>query len=400
MKNNVRLGDIAQIYSGGTPSRTNPKYWGGSIPWVKTTQIQNCVITENDIDEWITDEGLKKSSAKMVPKGTILMAMIGQGKTRGQVAILDIEAATNQNAAAIQLSKDHNRDYVYQQLLFKYDEIRGISNSSGQQNLNLEIIRSISFPTASLPEQTSIAFLLSTWDLAIENTERLIMANEKRYSWLVDQLILSPAKRNTTWKHKSISDVAERVQRKSDGGDYPILTISSASGFVLQEEKYSRFMAGKSLDDYTLLHYGEFAYNKGNSLLYQFGCLFPLQTYEQALVPHVYVCFKVKTGVDSCYLHHLFQADYLKPQLGALVNTGVRNNGLLNISPSTFMKVTVPLPPLEQQQQIAAILSTAHQEINLLKQQADALRLQKRGLMQKLLTGEWRVKPMREPGNG
>ena len=80
MKNYVLLGDIAKIYSGGTPSRTKPSYWGGNIPWVKTAQIQNCVITETDVDERITSEGLNKSSAKMVPKGTILMAMYGQGR--------------------------------------------------------------------------------------------------------------------------------------------------------------------------------------------------------------------------------------------------------------------------------------------------------------------------------
>jgi type I restriction enzyme, S subunit len=73
----VRLGDIAKISSGGTPSRKNPSYWGGKIPWVKTTQIQNGFIRKNDVDEWITEDGVKKSSAKMTPRGTILMAMYG-----------------------------------------------------------------------------------------------------------------------------------------------------------------------------------------------------------------------------------------------------------------------------------------------------------------------------------
>ncbi|GAB4364081.1 MAG: hypothetical protein Kow0060_21060 [Methylohalobius crimeensis] len=112
MSNLVRLGDIAEIYSGGTPSRTKPSYWNGNIPWIKTAQIQNGLITEKDVEEWITEEGLKHSSAKMVPKGTILMAMYGQGKTRGQVAILGIPATINQACAAIQLKETANRDYV------------------------------------------------------------------------------------------------------------------------------------------------------------------------------------------------------------------------------------------------------------------------------------------------
>jgi type I restriction enzyme S subunit len=94
-------------------------------------------------------------------------------------------------------------------------------------------------------------------------------------------------------------------------------------------------------------------------------------------------------------MRHLFAADYLKPQLRALVKTGVRNNGLLNIRPDEFMGTTVPLPPLAQQVRIANVLDAASAEIDLLRQQLVALRAQKRGLMQKLLTGQWRL-PIQE----
>jgi len=151
-------------------------------------------------------------------------------------------------------------------------------------------------------------------------------------------------------------------------------------------------MAGKSVEDYILLRRGEFAYNKGNSQRFQFGCIFKLNDYDEALVPHVYVCFKLHDEIDPVYLGHVFESDYLKHQLGALVKTGVRNNGLLNIRPEEFMSVTVPIPPAQQQEFIAGTLNTARQEIDLLKSQAQAYRKQKRGLMQKLLTGLWRVK--------
>lgn len=388
----VRLGDIAQIVSGGTPSRNQPEYWGGCIPWVKTSQIQNGLIQQTDIDEWITEEGLKNSSAKVIPAGTILMAMYGQGKTRGQVAILGLSAAINQACAAIQLKDIANRDYVFQQLLFRYQSIRALSNTGSQENLSSGLIREISFPLPNIGSQLSAALLLSTWDAAIEKTERLIEKKEKRFSWLLASTIFVPAKRNESRSWPRICDIADRVQRKSQGSNYPILTISSASGFVLQKKKYSRFMAGKSLDDYILLRRGEFAYNKGNSLRYQFGCVFELQDFDEALVPHVYVCFRLRDGIDAGFLGYVFQSDYLKSQLGALVNTGVRNNGLLNIRPDDFMNITVPLPPLDVQKRTTMILTTAKEEIELLKKQAETYRTQKRGLMQKLLTGEWRVK--------
>lgn len=392
MRRSVRLGEIAEIVSGGTPSRNQPAYWGGRIPWVKTTQIQNGIIQQSDVDEWITEEGLKNSSAKMIPEGTILMAMYGQGKTRGQVAILGLSATINQACAAIQLKDVADRDFVFQQLLFHYKSIRGLSNSGSQENLSAGLIREISFHLPGIHLQRAIATLLTTWDSAIEKTERLIEAKEKRFSWLLAHVLHVPVQSSKQWQCFRICEIADRVQRKSDGGDYPILTISSSSGFISQDEKYSRFMAGKSLENYTLLQRGEFAYNKGNSLRYQFGCIFQLQDYKEALVPHVYVCFKLRDGVESGFLSYVFQSDYLKQQLGAIVNSGVRNNGLLNIRPNDFMKVTVPLPSVDQQKQIASVLDTAQQEIDLLKKQAEAYRKQKRGLMQKLLTGQWRVK--------
>lgn len=267
-----------------------------------------------------------------------------------------------------------------------------------KQSTNLASINSTQlkeFPVLlpPIPEQTAIADLLSTWDQAIEKTERLIAAKEKQFRWLVNQLIIEPARTKGHWKHLRICDISNRVQRRSYGGAYPILTISSTVGFVLQEEKYSRYMAGESVKNYVLLRQGEFAYNKGNSLRYQFGCIFELKNYEEALVPHVYVCFRLHDGIDASYLGHVFEVDYLKRQLGVLVKTGVRNNGLLNIRPEEFMNVTVPIPPLDQQQQIAETLNTARQEIDLLKKQYEAYRKQKRGLMQKLLTGTWRVDP-------
>jgi type I restriction enzyme S subunit len=282
--------------------------------------------------------------------------------------------------------------YYYMQYIASKGELPKLVGETSIAHLTREKLLCLRVPTPHLSEQIAITDLLSTWDAAIEKTERLIAAKGLQLEGLVSQLIVTPSRVNGNWKNLRIRDIAVRVQRKTNGGEYPILTISSASGFVLQKEKYSRYMAGESVKNYTLLRRGEFAYNKGNSLRYQFGCIFELNGYEEALVPHVYVCFELNENVVPSYLSHLFEADYLKQQLGAVVKTGIRNNGLLNIKPDEFMDVKVPIPPVEQQKSIAELLNTAWLEIDLLKKQAEAYRKQKRGLMQKLLTGEWRVK--------
>ena len=274
-------------------------------------------------------------------------------------------------------------EYINDKIEF-YVESSGIPQLTGQQCAGYKIL------LPSISEQRLIASALTSWNTASQLTEQLIAAKERHYSGLIGRLINGRSK-SEAWQYVSIRDIADRVQRQGDGGDYPLLTISSASGFIRQEDRYSRYMAGKSAKTYTLLRAGEFSYNKGNSKRYEFGCVFQLQNHDAALVPSVYVSFKLHDSVCPSYMRHLFEADYLKPQLRALVKTGVRNNGLLNIRPDEFMGAKVPLPPFENQLQIANYLDAASAEIDLLKQQLAVLRTQKRGLMQKLLTGQWRL---------
>lgn len=266
-------------------------------------------------------------------------------------------------------------------------------------DLNHKDFYSIDFPLAPLPEQKKIAQILSTWDRAISTTEQLLANSQQQKKALMQQLLTGKKRLldkngvrfSGEWKFQSISQISKRIQRKSDGEDHPILTISSLSGFVRQDERYSRYMAGESVKNYILLKQGEFAYNKGNSKTYEFGCIFDLDSYTSGLVPHVYVCFKLHQGLSHRYFKYLFEADYLKPQLGALVNTGVRNNGLLNIKPSEFMNAKVPVPCFDEQEQIADVLHASSETINKLQLKLDALKQEKKALMQQLLTGKRRV---------
>lgn len=166
------IGDISFISSGGTPNRQNQSYWGGDIPWITTT-----LIDFNYIDkaaEYITQKGLENSSAKKFKENTILMAMYGQGKTRGKVAILSITAATNQACAAIQVKSNYNVNFVFQNLMSRYEEIRKISNEGGQKNLSATIIKTIPFKYPPKEEQQKIADCLSSLDTLITaQTEKI-----------------------------------------------------------------------------------------------------------------------------------------------------------------------------------------------------------------------------------
>ncbi|OOG51665.1 restriction endonuclease subunit S [Polaromonas sp. C04] len=384
------LGEIARISSGGTPDRAEPSYWGGNVPWVTTGEIQFNTIS--DTAEKITEAGLKNSSAKLFPPGTLLMAMYGQGKTRGQMAKLGIEAATNQACAAILLPEKQDTDFFFQYLSSQYEAIRELGNAGTQQNLSGGILKEVQVPVPPLSEQRRIARILSTWDQAIATTERLLANSRKQKLALTRHLLLAPAQQGR-WPIRAIKEISERIQgRVAKGEALPVLMISSGQGFVRQDEKYSRFMAGKSVDNYIALNKGEFAYNKGNSKLYEFGCVFPLETVERGLVPHVYVCFKLKAQCHPAFYQHLFAADFLHDQLGALVNTGVRNNGLLNIRPHDFLGCKVPVPPMQEQARIASILQAATAWIERHEGVVEKLKQEKAALMAQLLTGKRRVR--------
>jgi type I restriction enzyme S subunit len=161
------------VVSGGTPSRGNSAYWeGGSIPWVKTTEVNYCVIDRTE--EHITSEGLAESAAKLLPPGTLLLAMYGQGVTRGKVAILGIDAACNQACAAIRAIDDRIEGrYLYHYLVSRYDAIRQLAHGGQQQNLNLDIVRDLPvvFPPDKA-EQNEIVAILDAIDCKIDVHQR------------------------------------------------------------------------------------------------------------------------------------------------------------------------------------------------------------------------------------
>ena len=151
----VRIGDIFEVEVGATPSRRIAEYWNGSIPWVSSGEVHFNTIVSTD--EHITQEGLDHSSTNVQPVGTIMLAMIGEGKTRGQAAILNVPAAHNQNTAAILVSKTPCQPkYIYYFLQMNYDNTRRVGSGNNQKALNKERVRALRFPFTSFAEQAEI----------------------------------------------------------------------------------------------------------------------------------------------------------------------------------------------------------------------------------------------------
>ena len=373
----TRLGEIAQVTSGGTPDRKNAAYWNGNIPWVKTAQIQNNVITAADIDEWITAEGLSESSARMIPRGTILMAMYGQGKTRAQVAILDIDAAINQACAAILLKCGVDRDYVFQQLLYRYNSIRALSNTGSQENLNADLIREIAFPLPPFDEQTRIACLLTAWDTAIVITERLIAAKEVYIGAVTERIY----RRSPGWSRYRLGDFLQETKVLHGHGDYVIGSVGR-NGIKPRDEVYSKDLTSNH-ERNLLVKPGWLCFGLASDCM-AFGVNSTNQTYS---VSPAYRTFQIN-GADPRFFE-----GYLRVFNGRLSKrfliTSARQGKAIDFE--GLFNTECYFPSREEQQQIASAVLLMREELDHLRQLREALKRQKRGLMQKLLTGKWRI---------
>ena len=150
----VKLGDVCEIQSGGTPLRANPDFWdNGTIPWVKISDFDGKCL--NKTQESITQKGLENSSAKMFEKGTILYTIFA---TLGETCILDIQATTNQAIAGIKIINNRiEKDYLYYFLVSKKSYVNEIGRGVAQNNINLKILKSFEIPILSIQQQKQIS---------------------------------------------------------------------------------------------------------------------------------------------------------------------------------------------------------------------------------------------------
>ena len=168
------IGAIGVITNGSTPSRKEASFWNGNIPWVSSGEVANNTIESTN--EMISEEGFNNSSVKKLPIGTVLIAMIGEGKTRGQTSVLNIEATTNQNIAAIIINHGHvESKFLWYWLQKEYKNNRTAGNGSGPQALNCQKVRELPFILPTLPEQVEIVRIL---DIIIEKENKAKQAAE------------------------------------------------------------------------------------------------------------------------------------------------------------------------------------------------------------------------------
>ena len=402
------LGEIAQISAGGTPSRSQQDYWSGSIPWITTTEISGSNITK--ATQYITKKGLDNSAAKYLPIGTLLLALYGQGQTRGRVGMLCLDATTNQACAAIQVDKKCSKKFIFHYLSYQYLAIREMSNSGSQDNLNSSIVRSIKIPLPpSLAEQEAIAGALSDADGLIESLEQLIEKKRQIKQGAMQELLspwepesqspeTNPAPTSTTpnppskklkqgWIEKTLSEIAQvstgstpsTVDASYYNGDYLFVSPSDMGNtkWIVETDK-------------TLTKKG-FAvsrkFRKGSTLFVCIGSTIgkcaiagvDLTSNQQinAVMPILEV------SDEYVYYALCMESKKIKEQAG--------EQAVPMVNKSQFADSIIYLPILEEQIYIASILSNMDTEIATLEAKLSKAKQIKQGMMQELLTGKTRL---------
>lgn len=379
-----QIKDIASISSGSTPNRNNSEYWNGNIAWVTTGELSSGHV--NHTSELITVKAVKETKMRIYPQGTLLMAMYGQGKTRGTVAILEIDAAVNQACAAITV-KDGKSKFLFYQLKNSYQDIRKLSNTGNQENLNADIIKTYQVLWAPDEEQERISTILTTQDKVIELKEKQLAEKQRQKKYLMQQLLTGKKRLPGfygAWSFPKAKELFQSVSDKDHNGDLAVLSSTQDRGIVPRDEvdidiKY---------DACSLVNYKKVS--KGNFVIslrsFQGGIEYSTYT---GLVSPVYTVLSSRKEISDGYYKQFFKStDYIN-RLNVAVY-GIRDGK--QISYEDFGRLRIPYPPIKEQDAIAEVLSTADREIELLQQDIEQEKQKKKALMQMLLTGIVRVK--------
>ena len=381
------LDDVAERGSGHTPSQKHPEYWNDGIKWVSladSSALDKRYIY--DTAKKISELGLQNSSAVLHPKGTVILSRdAGVGKS----AILGDQMAVSQHFIAWRCDgKRLCSEYLYQWLQSEKPEFERIATGSTVKTIGLGYFQKLRIPVPPIQIQMGIASALETWDTAIQKTEQLIAAKERHRNALTQRLYMLSDRQG---KPTRFSDLLNESMESGSSGRHArkISVKLYGKGVLAKEEKRH----GSEQTQYFVRRAGQLIYSKLDFLNGAFGIIpTELDGYESTLdLP----AFDIAPTVNPIWLlGYLTRPKYYTRQVG--LARGQRK--ARRVHPSDLLASSLHVPPRDLQDRVAEILTSSQSDLDKSRQLLDALKIQKRGLMQKLLTGQWRL-PVQEEAN-
>jgi len=416
-----RIKMFSKIYSGGTPDKNKNIYWeNGTIPWIASGEVNQEIITQPTT--YITTDALKNSSAKWIPKNAIVIALAGQGKTKGMVALLDIETTCNQSLAAI-VTKNINSKYLLYWLKSKYQEIRGLVGED-RDGLNLELVGNIPLPIPSNDEQQSIVNFLdyktNQIDKFIANRQRQIELFKEQLYFKINDAITKGINKDAPTKTTDIQYVPN-IPEHWDIRKFKSLTTILTCGYASTPEYVDEsigvaFLSAQNCRPFAMdlakynfikpeLH-KQLTRNKkpqkGDVLVTRVGagigqaCMIDIDLEFSVYVSLTHI--RPNKEILSEFIVYFFNTEYCY-QLnheGTVVAGGQGNLNVKNVE-----RYRIPLPPIEEQQEIIKYLDNYRSEMDNLiskyQKQIDLMQEYRTSLISQAVTGkidvrDWKAK--------
>ncbi|MGQ4878877.1 restriction endonuclease subunit S [Billgrantia sp. LNSP4103-1] len=380
--------------------RNDPQYYNGSIPFLQTGDIARAGRNITSWEKTLNDKGLAVS--KVFPQGAILMAIAANV---GDVAISTFSAACPDSVVAVSPRRNIDKEWLFQTLKFSTKSLAALATQNAQANLSLEKITPFKVYLPTNTEQEKIGKTLRTWDDTIEKTKNLINARERQHTALTHQLVFGKRRLGhfksseertryrwfdlpAEWTAKPIGEIAlEASVKNSNGNTAEVLSCTKYDGFVRSLDYFKKQVFSNDLSGYKVIHRGEFGFPSNHV---EEGSIGLQNIVDAGLVSPIYTVFRFQQEIiNNDYAYAALKTSLYKHIFEVSTSASVDRRGSLRWS--QFAKIPFPVPPLAEQEAISAVLKDNQRVIDCLKEERDALIRQKRGLMQKLLTGEWRL---------
>lgn len=355
---------------------------------------QNAIYDHFNTRYRISEEKYHELNKFMLSSGDFIMSGAG---TIGKISLVPdgIEKGVfNQALIRLRVNKNINKEFFLQWMRSPemQNNLTKANPASAMVNLvPMSEVKEWDVIVPSFEEQSAIGSLFRTLDDLLASYKD----NLTNYQFLKATMLskMFPKVGQTVpeirlegfkgeWEKSKLKDVAHRVQGNDGRMDLPTLTISASGGWMNQIDRFSANIAGKEQKNYTLLKKGELSYNHGNSKLAKYGVVFELQEYEEALVPKVYHSFRVNQLADAKFIEIMFSTKIPDRELGKLISSGARMDGLLNISFDDFMNISIIIPTIKEQQAIGAYFSNLDKLISSYQEKISQLETLKKKLLQ------------------
>ena len=371
-----QISDFTSVVTGGTPSTQHAEYWGGDIRWMNSGELNLKFVY--DVEGRITEEGLNNSSTHIIPAKCVLVGLAGQGKTRGTAAYNLVSLCTNQSIAAFLPTDTHSSLYLYYVIDSLYDYLRLLSSGDGGRGgLNKQILSSLNIVLPPIAEQRAIAEALSDVDGLIATLDKKIAKKRLLKQGAMQQLL--------TGKKRLPGFTDEWIEKKL-GKMSHIKTGSRNGDQAVENGKYPFFVRSQkvyAIDTYSFD--GEAILVPGEGGI---GNIFHYINGKFDFHQRVYKISDFADEVCGKFIYFYMSRYFGEYALSLTVKATVDSLRL-----PTFEEFVICMPSdIKEQQAIATILSEMDKEIANLEAQRDKYRLLKSGMIQKLLTGQIRLK--------